>query len=57
MLKSINLAELDSQPIEIQEAVAFYTSHTILPIRFTAEDRDRHYKVLEEAGYIERVIA
>lgn len=53
--KTIILSELDEQPIEIREAVAFYAAHMILPIQFSASDRDRHYKVLEQAGYIEKV--
>ncbi|MNW50075.1 hypothetical protein D3C74_275150 [compost metagenome] len=56
-LKTINLSELDNQPAEIQEAIAFYAAHTILPIQYTAEERDRHYKLLEQAGYIEKVTA
>ncbi len=55
LLNTINLAELDSQPIEIREAVAFYAALSILPVQFTAEERARHYGVLEEAGYIERI--
>jgi hypothetical protein len=55
LLNTINLAELDNQPTEIREAVAFYTAHTILSVQFTAEERARHYGVLEEAGYIERI--
>lgn len=53
--KTINLSQLDDQPIEIREAVAFYAAHTVLPIQFSAFDRERHYKVLEQAGYIEKV--
>ncbi|MMZ69282.1 hypothetical protein D1872_320900 [compost metagenome] len=54
-IKTINLSELDKQPVEIQEAIAFYAAHTILPIQFPAAERDRHYKALEQAGYIEKV--
>lgn len=53
--KSINLSELDEQPAEVQEAIAFYVAHTILPIQFSAAERERHYKTLEQAGYIEKV--
>jgi hypothetical protein len=55
LLNTINLGELDNQPPEIREAVAFYAAHTILSVQFTAEERARHYGVLEEAGYIERI--
>lgn len=54
-VKTINLSELDSQPVEIQEAIAFYVSHSVLPVQFSAADRDRYYKLLEQAGYIEKV--
>ncbi|MOA68936.1 hypothetical protein D3C78_1968200 [compost metagenome] len=55
MTKLVNLSEIDCQPVEIQEALAFYVAHTILPVQFTAEERERHYKILEEAGYLESV--
>ncbi|MDR0269611.1 hypothetical protein [Paenibacillus sp.] len=54
-VKTINFSELDSQPIEIQEAIAFYAAHTVLPVHFSAADRDRYYKILEQAGFIESV--
>ncbi|MEK8215541.1 hypothetical protein [Paenibacillus sp. FSL L8-0463] len=53
--KTVNLAELDDQPQEIREAIAFYAAHTVLPIHFTAAERDRHYSTLEQAGYLERI--
>jgi hypothetical protein len=52
---TINLAELDNQSPEIREAIAFYAAHTILSVQFTAEERARHYGVLEEAGYLEPI--
>ncbi|OMG46993.1 hypothetical protein BK140_24075 [Paenibacillus macerans] len=54
-MKTINLSELDSQPSEVQEAIAFYAAHSILPIQFSSAERERHYKVLERAGYIEKL--
>ncbi|MGG6309819.1 hypothetical protein [Paenibacillus macerans] len=54
-IKSINLSELDEQPAEIQEAIAFYAVRTILPLHYSAAERERHYKVLEQAGYLERM--
>lgn len=54
-IKSFNLSELDDQPAEIQEAIAFYAAHTILSVSFSAAERERHYKTLEQAGYIEKV--
>jgi hypothetical protein len=27
----------------------------VLPIHFTAAERDRHYTTLEQAGYLERI--
>ncbi|MHA6530220.1 hypothetical protein [Paenibacillus sp. BAC0078] len=53
--KKLDLAELEDQPQEIREAIAFYAAHTILPIRFTVAERERHYEVLEQAGYLERI--
>ncbi|MEK4474310.1 hypothetical protein NSQ91_13930 [Paenibacillus sp. FSL R7-0048] len=53
--KTINLAELDNEPQEIREAIAFYAAHTVLPIHFTADERERHYATLEQAGYLERI--
>lgn len=54
-VKKIDLTELDNEPEEIREAIAFYTAHTVLPIRFTAAERERHYTALEQAGYLERL--
>ncbi|HEY2492640.1 MAG TPA: hypothetical protein VGI33_07000 [Paenibacillus sp.] len=53
--KKLDLAELDDQPREIREAIAFYTSHTVLRIHFTAAEREQHYRTLEQAGYLERI--
>ncbi|WP_178382830.1 hypothetical protein [Paenibacillus sp. P46E] len=53
--KTVNLAELDDQPQAIREAIAFYAAHTVLPIHFTATERERHYATLEQAGYLERI--
>ncbi|MEC0170841.1 hypothetical protein [Paenibacillus graminis] len=53
--KKLDLSELDDQPQEIREAIAFYTAHTVLPIHFTAAERERHYATLEKAGYLERI--
>ncbi|MEK5416318.1 hypothetical protein [Paenibacillus sp. FSL L8-0708] len=53
--KTINLAELDDAPQEIKEAIAFYAAHTILPLHFTASERERHYRTLEQAGYLEQI--
>lgn len=53
--KKIDLSELDNQPLEIREAIAFYTSHTVLPIYFTAAEREQHYRTLEQAGYLEQI--
>jgi len=55
LAKMIDLSKLDNEPAEIREAVAFYAAHTVLPIRFTAEERVHHYSVLEKAGLIEKV--
>ncbi|KIL35145.1 hypothetical protein SD71_16075 [Cohnella kolymensis] len=52
---TINLGELDNQPPEIREAVAFYTAFSILPTNCTVAERAKHYTVLEEAGLIEKV--
>lgn len=54
-MKKIDLNDLDNQPAEIREAIAFYAAHTVLPISFTKEERERHYSVLEQAGYLEKV--
>lgn len=53
--KTINLAELDNEPLEIREAIAFYAAHTVLPIHFAAVERERHYQTLEQAGYLEGI--
>lgn len=53
--EKLDLTELDDQPQEIREAIAFYAAHTVLPIHFTAAERDRHYLTLEQAGYLERI--
>lgn len=54
-IKVLSLSELDAQPLEVREAIAFYASFTVLPIQFTAAEKAKHYKVLENAGYIERI--
>lgn len=54
-LRTINLNELEDQPLEVREAIAFYAAHALLPIHFTSEDRARHYSILENAGYIEKL--
>jgi len=54
-LKQLNLSELENEPLEIREAIAFYTTFTVLPIRFTKEERERYYRILEQAGYLEKV--
>jgi len=54
-IKVINLSELDKQPLEVREAIAFYTALSVLPIHFSSEERQRHYNVLENAGYIDSV--
>ncbi|MNI84692.1 hypothetical protein D3C73_1416180 [compost metagenome] len=53
--KKLDLTELEDQPQEIREAIAFYAAHTVLPIHFTATERERHYATLEQAGYLERI--
>ncbi|MEK3699319.1 MULTISPECIES: hypothetical protein [unclassified Paenibacillus] len=53
--KKLDLSELDDQPQEIREAIAFYAAHTVLPIHFTAAERERHYQTLEQAGYLEGI--
>ncbi|MEK4451599.1 hypothetical protein [Paenibacillus sp. FSL L8-0506] len=53
--KKLDLTELDDQSQEIREAIAFYAAHTVLPIHFTADERERHYQTLEQAGYLERI--
>lgn len=56
-VKMIDLSKLDDQPTEIQEAIAFYASRSILPLHYSGVERERHYKVLEQAGYLESVNA
>ncbi|MEK4456869.1 hypothetical protein [Paenibacillus sp. FSL R10-2748] len=52
-MKKLDLNTLDEEPIEVQQAVAFYASLTINEIRMTTKERYRHYSVLEEAGLLE----
>jgi len=54
-IKQIDLNMLHNEPAEVQEAVAFYTSYSYLPVRVSQEEREHYYSVLEEAGYIEKV--
>lgn len=55
IMKALILTELDNEPHEIREAIAFYAAHTVLPIHFTAAERERHYVTLENAGYLEKI--
>ncbi|MGG4501782.1 hypothetical protein [Paenibacillus polymyxa] len=52
-MKKLDLNKLDEEPIEVQQAVAFYTSHTINKVRLTTVERYKHYSVLEKAGLLE----
>ncbi|MDQ0497319.1 hypothetical protein [Paenibacillus brasilensis] len=52
-MKKLDLNKLDEEPIEVQQAVAFYASHTINEVRLTTKERYRYYSVLEEAGLLE----
>ncbi|MFT9371894.1 hypothetical protein [Paenibacillus polymyxa] len=52
-MKKLDLNKLEDEPIEVQQAVAFYTSHTINKVRVTTEKRYKHYSVLEEVGLLE----
>lgn len=49
----LDLNKIEDEPIEVQQAVAFYTSHTINKVRVTTEERYKHYSVLEDAGLLE----
>lgn len=55
-MKTIDLSDLDNQPVEVREAIAFYTAQSVLPIKFTAVERAHYYGVLESAGYIEKMV-
>ncbi|ODA05852.1 hypothetical protein [Paenibacillus polymyxa] len=52
-MKKLDLNKLDEEPIEVQQAVAFYASHTISEVRVTTEERYKYYSVLEDAGLLE----
>ncbi|MCC3380720.1 hypothetical protein ACFQ5D_10850 [Paenibacillus farraposensis] len=52
-MKKLDLNKLEDEPIEIQQAVAFYASYTINEIRVTTEEKHKHYIVLEKAGLLE----
>ncbi|MNW33547.1 hypothetical protein D3C74_105110 [compost metagenome] len=52
-MKMLDLNKLDEEPIEVQQAVAFYASHTISGNHVTTKERCIHYSVLEEAGLLE----
>ncbi|OMF46582.1 hypothetical protein [Paenibacillus peoriae] len=52
-MKMLDLNKIEDEPIEVQQAVAFYTSHTINKVRVTTEERYKHYSVLEDAGLLE----
>ena len=53
--QTINLTELDKQPVEVQEAAAFYASFGVTNTNYTKEERERFYTILENAGLIERL--
>ncbi|WP_302057262.1 hypothetical protein [Paenibacillus sp. Lou8.1] len=38
-MKKLDLNKIEDEPIEVQQAVAFYTSHTINKMRVTTEER------------------
>ncbi|TQS00073.1 hypothetical protein [Paenibacillus ottowii] len=52
-MKKLDLNNIEDEPIEVQQAVAFYTSHTINKVRVTTEERCKHYSILEEVGLLE----
>ncbi|AOK88550.1 MULTISPECIES: hypothetical protein [Paenibacillus] len=51
-MKKLDLNKLEDEPVEVQQAVAFYASHTINKVRVTTEERYKHYSVLEEVGLL-----
>ncbi|MCL6460099.1 MAG: hypothetical protein K6T85_19065 [Gorillibacterium sp.] len=53
--KGLNLAELDNQPIDVREAIAFYAAYGLIPMICTAEQRKDHYTILEREGYIQKL--
>ncbi|OMF72503.1 hypothetical protein BK143_09550 [Paenibacillus peoriae] len=52
-MKKLDLNKLDEEPIEVQQAIAFYASHTINKMRVTTEERYKYYSVLENVGLLE----
>lgn len=54
-MKLVDLNKLEEQPKDVQEAIAFYTGYTVHNMRVTAEERTKHYAVLERVGLIESV--
>jgi surfactin synthase thioesterase subunit len=47
----MDLNNFHNEPVEVQQAIAFYVSCANPP----RAEREKHYKVLENAGFLERV--
>lgn len=54
-MKMIDLARLHEESQELREAVAFYANFGIRPFVCSTDERERHYKTLEDGGYLEKV--
>lgn len=52
-MNTINLNNLNDQPIEVQQAVAFYVGYTVNGVQATADERQAHYEILEQVGLLE----
>lgn len=53
---SINLEKLHEESRETREAIAFYVGFAVTPHECSAEERERHYATLEQAGYLSKVV-
>ncbi|WP_339309818.1 hypothetical protein NZ043_27880 [Paenibacillus sp. FSL k6-2145] len=52
-MSTVDLNSFAEQPIEVQLAIAFYIGYSVNIVRATAEERQAHYAVLEQAGLLE----
>ncbi|WFA86477.1 hypothetical protein [Paenibacillus amylolyticus] len=54
-MSTVDLNNFDEQPVEVQQAIAFYVGYSVNGVQVTAEERQAHYAVLEQVGLLEPI--
>lgn len=51
-MSTVDLNNLDEQPIEVQNAIAFYVGYSVNQVSASVQERQAHYAVLERVGLL-----